>query len=731
MSRTLPRCCTACLASLVLISAPLYAVEPGGTCPPNVYDKKTPTPLPAGVTDDAIHVRADHLAMAPDGTNVFSGNVELQYGEQTVFADEIVYDKVKDEFEARGNVALLSRGGDAIETPLLRLQRETGVGYADAAILTFADQNARGRARRIEFQGRERTRLEGARYTTCPPGQETWYLWAGSIELDHAEDTGAARNAIVSFKSVPLFYWPYLTFPISDQRKSGVLPPRLGDTSNSGSFIAIPYYFNIAPQLDATITPHYYSERGVLLQNEGRYLGQRFNGVLNVEYIDEDRLTDDSRSALHYAHNQTFSPHWWGSIDYNSVSDKDYFVDFSDNPSVTAQTHIPQQFEINYADAYSQITARTMSYETVDESIPASDAPYERLPQVLFNVQAPPAPAMPSYGIGGEFVSFERDAGVVGDRLDLRPAVSLPLRNAFGFLTPTLAVRHTAYSLQNTTVDTEPTRTLPMFSLDSGLVFERDQRYGSRNYTQTLEPRLYYLYVPYENQDHLPNFDTDLPDFSFDNLFRENRFTGADRVGDANQATAALTTRLLDEAGRERVRASIGQIYYFADRRVNLTPGQVETDAYSDIAAEARAQLARRWYLRGGLQWDPRDATTRDSSVYLQFRPAADRIINVGHRYTKEEQEQVDVSTQWPVGQRWTLMARGNYSLWEDTNIDSYAGFQYHACCWIARLYARRYLVRDQGQVDNIMFEFELTGLASLGQSPVSPLRENAFMLGD
>jgi LPS-assembly protein len=731
MPRTLTRCRLACLASLFLVIGPVGAAETEGSCPPNVYTKRAPTPLPAGAVEDAIHVRADRMAVAADGANVFSGNVELQYGEQTVFADEIVYDKVKDEFEARGNVTLLSRGGDAVETPLLRLQRQAGTGYADAAILTFAGQNARGQARRILFEGRERTRLEGAQYTTCPPGQESWFLSAGSIELDYSEDTGTARNATVSFMNLPVFYWPYMTFPISGQRKSGLLPPRVGNTSNSGSFIAIPYYFNIAPPLDATVTARYYSRRGLLWQNEGRYLGERFNGVLEAEYIADDQLFDDSRSALRYRHNHTLGRHWWGNIDFNTVSDKDYFVDFSDSPTRMAQTHLPQLVELNYAGARTRITARTLNYETVDEAIPAADRPYERLPQLLFSAQLPHLPSRPRYGVDGEFVSFERDVGLAGDRLDLRPAVSLPLRNTFGFITPTVAARHTAYRLRGVTDDVEPTRTLGVFSLDSGLIFERERRHGSRGFTQTLEPRLFYLYVPYENQDELPNFDTALPDFSFDNLFRENRFVGADRVGDANQVTAALTTRLLDETGRERLRASIGQIYHFADRRVTLTPGLTETRGYSDVAAEARAQLARRWYLRTDLEWDPRDGTTRDSSIYLQFRPAANKIINVGHRYTQDEQEQIDVSTQWPVGRRWTLAARSNYSVWEDTNIDSYAGFQYHACCWVGRLYARHYLVRDQGQVDSVMFEFEITGLASLGQSPVSPLRENAFMLGD
>jgi LPS-assembly protein len=372
-----------------------------------------------------------------------------------------------------------------------------------------------------------------------------------------------------------------------------------------------------------------------------------------------------------------------------------------------------------------------LSYETVDDAIPPEELPYERLPQVLLSAELPHGPSRPRYSVGGEFVSFERDVGLAGERLDLRPAATLPLHNAFAFVTPTVAARHTAYSLRGVTGDTEPARTLGVFSVDGGLIFEADRRSGSRGYTQTLEPRLFYLYVPYEDQDHLPNFDTALPDFSFENLFRENRFVGADRIGDANQVTAALTTRLLDEAGRERLRASIGQIYYFADRRVSLTPGTIETRHYSDLAAQVRAQLARRWYLRTDLQWDPRDAATRDSSVYLQFRPAANKIINVGHRYSDDLQEQVDLSTQWPVGRRWTLMARSNYSLWEDTNIDSYAGFQYHACCWVGRVYARRYLVRDQGQTDSVMFEFEITGLASLGQSPVSPLRENAFMLDD
>ena len=337
-----------------------------------------------------------------------------------------------------------------------------------------------------------------------------------------------------------------------------------------------------------------------------------------------------------------------------------------------------------------------------------------------------------NYYFESEAVNFERSVGITGERLNLSPALSFPLENSYGFVTSRIGVRHIAYHLSNATDET-PTLTRGVFSLDSGLIFERDSRWGERRYTQTLEPRLYYLYLPRKNQDALPNFDTGAADLSFSNLFRDNRFAGGDRLGDSNQVTAALTTRFIDEKdGAERGRASIGRIYYLADRQVNLPAGPSGTAA-SDVVGEATATLIGNWHARTAAQWNRMDDHMQKYNFYLQYNPAKNRIVNVGKRFSRNDLEQADLSTEWPIAGRWTFRARSLFSLRDHRNVDSVAGVEYNACCWALRVMGSRRLVvdtqRDNAatQVKSIMLELELTGLSKLGHVPDSPLRESVF----
>lgn len=729
MRRTYLKGCAAGLASLLVITiAPAVAAPP--LCPPIRYLDKVPTIPPEAITENApIQVRADRVDRTRDGRSVFSGHVELRYTNQTVFADQIIYDPARDEFQATGNVTLLTADGNAVETPLLVFHPKQQTGYTGRAVLIFGAQNARGSAKSIIISSRTRTELKGARYTTCPPGHDGWVLSGSDIKLNHQTATGSALNALVRFKGVPVFYVPYFSFPITNQRKTGFLMPRIGVASRSGFFVATPYYFNILPNLDATLTPRWLTNRGLLTAAEGRYLMPSFNGSINVEYIGHDRMYGAPRYAATLIHNQVFSPEWWGDVNVNKVSDSTYFSDFSDSTAQSSQTHVPQRADLNYAGSIWQISTRLFAYQTIDTTIPVDQRPYRRLPQILFNADPPFRADGPRYGLAGEFVNFERDGSVSTRRLDLAPSIGIPWRNAYAYATPKVTLRNTSYQFSAGGPGSTLTRTLPMVSLDSGLELDRTASIGGRDYTQTLEPRFFYLYVPYRNQDTIPLFDSAVPDLSFYNLFRENRYIGADRIGDANQATLALTSRLLDPQGVERVRGSIGEVFYFQDRRVTLPGETLDNRRVSDLVGEVQALLAPRWFARSTVQWDPSNSVADQSAVFLQYHPDADKIINVGHLYTRGSQNQIDVSAQWPLRGRWTVLARSNYSLRDQMNLDSYAGVQYRSCCWAMRLYDHRRVTPPSEQVNTVMFEFELTGLGTFGEAPLSPLRQNAFML--
>ena len=687
-------------------------------------------PAPADMPTD---IRARELRSVPGGVSEFSGNVELQRGAERLSADRLRYDQATAQTDASGHVTLQSASGATFQTEETHLNLDSHIGYTGPGTYRLEGGRARGDAQRIDFEGPHLTRLKQARYTTCAPGQDDWFLKITELKLDTQKQIGTAYYNSVRFMDVPVFYLPYLSFPLSDQRKSGFLVPRLGSTTNRGLEVATPYYLNLAPNYDDTLTPHLMTRRGLQIQNEFRYLTAQSRGTLQLEELPNDRLANrDDRAAGSYQHQQTFNPRWSGHVDVQAVSDKQYLSDFGDDIGTTSQTYLPQNAEVNYLGAAWNFSARAADYQTIDPTIQSSDRPYARLPQVNLSFNPAPDPNQVNYRFDSEAVNFTRDVGVTGERLSLYPAVSLPLANRYGYVTPRIGLRHVAYHLSNTP-DQTPTLTRGIFSVDSGLYFERDSRWSGRTYTQTLEPRLYYLYIPRKGQDGLPNFDTSVPDTNFANLFRDNRFVGGDRIGDSNQITAAVTTRFLDsDDGAERARASLGRIYYFQDREVNLPPGPDEATA-SDIIGEAAMRLASYWYGRTNVAWDLTDNHLQQYGLFLQYNPAKNRIVNIGKQFTRGETEQSDVSAEWPIVGRWSFRARSLYSWRDHRNIESYAGAEYNACCWALRVLGRRSLFVDTlnnnaaTQNNSIMFELELTGLSKLGRVPDSPLRQSVF----
>lgn len=730
-ARTLPLLLRGLAFVGALLAAAAAAAAEDSACPPPPAAIR-PAAETVGTTPDRTQIEARHFTSdRRTGVSEFTGEVRLQREGQQVFSEYLRYDQPQDRIEARDRVRLEDAQGDVFATDRLELVLEDRTGETGPGTYTLAGtrRGARGDAERIEFAGHNRTILHRARYTTCPAGQDDWFLEVERLELDQAADIGTARHARVRYFGVPVFYFPYLNFPLSDERKSGFLMPRVGHTDKSGAELAVPYYFNLAPNYDDTLTPRFLAKRGLQLQNEFRYLGRSLDGRVDLEYLPSDDLYGDNRAAFHLRHRQTFGPHWTAVVDLRGVSDKQYLEDFGDRLEIAAQTHLPQNVEVRYGGPLLAFGARASGYQTVDPAIAPLDRPYARLPELRLTTSRPLAANRLNPTFEGEWVNFKRDVGVTGSRLNLAPGLSLPLARPWGFLTSRVAVRHLAYDLNEAGAgaDETPSVTAGVFSLDGGLFLERLTQIGGRALTQTLEPRLFYLYVPYRDQDGLPRFDTGVPDLSFESLFRENRLVGGDRIADANQLTAALTTRFLDEAdGAERLRLAIGRIYYFADRRVNV-PAGTNTATASDYVAEAAAWLPANVAARAFLQWDPRRREAARASFYLQYMPARDRIANLGYQFIRDTIEQLDASAEWPLGPRLALRARTMYSLRDDRNLESYAGLSYHSCCWAVRLFASRRLSGGTTQVNGIHFELELTGLGKLGEAPASPLKQGLF----
>lgn len=695
------------------------------------------TPLPpeqrgVPVSKLPIELEADQIERTQDGPVVFTGRAVAKRGAQSLTADRLVYTEAKDEVEAKGSVLLRTAAGDAIHTSFLRYRLDNGIGEARRSEFEIADRErdlgdpkrvavmARGSAERVKFASQDLIKLDNATYTTCVKGQDDVILQAKKVELDFVSGEGTAKNMTLRFKNVPIFYAPTLTFPISNKRKSGFLYPSLGGQGGSGFVFGVPYYWNIAPNMDATITPWVMTRRGIKLDGEFRYLQENYSGTARGAYLPSDneyRGGGEDRGAFSWKHRQRISKRWRGDVDYQWVSDADYFDDFSTDIGITAQTHLPQQANVYYDSPWGEFSAGILRYQTIDDTIPKSSRPHERLPRLTFKADIPYRRGGPKYEFRGEVVNFDHDVLVSGTRLDLTPSVSFPMEAIYGYLTPKLAVRHTSYhGLDNVAAgaDTNPSRTVGVFSVDSGLFFERNASWRGAPYIQTLEPRVFYVYANREKQDDLPNFDTGAVSFNnFSDFFRDNQFTGADRVEDANRVTVAVTSRMLDaKTGKERMRASVGQIYFFEDREVTF--GKPLTRSTSDILFDLQAQLTPVLEVGGFWQWNPSDDRTEQARVTVNYSNGGDRRAYVTYRYTRNATDQAEVGGRWPLAPRWSVQGRYVYSFRDDQSLETYAGVNYNACCWVLHIAAQRRVNNTTNYRNAILIQLQLTGLAKI-----------------
>lgn len=691
--------------------------------------------------DTPIDVDTGALAYQQDtGILVLSGGVDVRRAQERVVADRLTYDRNTGDIQTEG-ATLLDRPGLRMIGDQALLNLETDQGQMHNVSYRFSDSaNLRGTADLAELLNPSQTRYSGLVYSTCPPGSNAWSLKASTLKLDQDEGIGVARNARLRIKGVPVAYTPYLRFPIDDRRRSGFLIPTIGTSDESGFELTLPYYWNIAPNLDATLSPQILSERGLLMGTEVRYMTRRDRGRIEAELIPDDAKYegDSPRWALNLEEDGTWFGRFRTLLELSAVSDDQYLEDFGNGLDITSTRRLLQRGALTYAGRGWSLLTAVEGYQTVDPETTPEQRPYGRLPQVLFNLNPVKVGAGFLASVNAEYDYFDHNHIVYGQRLAMQPSLSLPLRRSYGHLIPRVALNLSGYDLSNTAPNqpTSPSHSIPTLEVDGKLIFERDANLFGNSALQTLEPRLYYLYTPFEDQSETPVFDSSVLNFNFANLFRDNRFTGRDRIGDTNQITTALTSRFLDtQTGAEMLRLSVGRILYFADRRVQIDR-PVQTASESPVAGEVSAQLFDHWRGRASFEWDPDEETDQWGRRTLQLQYSEDdarRLVNLAYRFDRgtsieNRYETTDLSFQMPVANRVNVVGRWLYSLETEETSDAFAGIEFGQCCWKVRVLGRHFKnSADSAATTSVMLQVELAGLGAFGSSVDSFLQREVY----
>ncbi len=715
-------------AALLWLAPPLQA-QNWALCGEGLFIPSRPDVEYRSGIPGAADMTADEADVDNEAISLLIGDVQVVRDNQLLEADTVIADKREQTIEAQGRVRLWDDGmffsGDYAHVDF-----DTDVKTVEKGDYTVMQAHAHGESRHLVLTGKDLVVANDASYSTCNPDQLDWTLTARELTLDRVADEGKARHATIRVRGVPIFYSPYLTFPLSDKRRSGFLFPTFGATESSGFETRVPYYWNIAPNYDATFTARGMTKRGLLAEGEFRYMTGYGRGELRGEILPRDFEDDDrTRGAIAFDHRGSFAPGWRTNIDINWVSDSTYLEDLGTNINITGQSFLRRRGDLRYQNNRFNTLARLDDYQTVDDTILPRNRPYKRLPQLVFDLPSRDVNRKLDIGFDGELVNFDRKDSVTGQRLDLYPELSFPIRNSAAYFTPKVGVRYTTYNLtgREAGASSNPSRVLPIVSADTGVIFERDWSFRGSRFLQTLEPRLFYVYVPFDNQDDLPVFDTSVFTGTFEQLFRTNVFTGPDRVQNANQLTLALTTRLLAPGtGDEILRASIGQIRYFADRKVTLPGGTPQTSSGSEIAASLLANLSDVWRISGSWLYDPNTSQINRNVISLRYQPSPQRVVNLSYRFIRDTLNQTDLSGAWPITHNWSLVGRWAQAWDTESLVEVFGGVEYESCCWASRFVVRRFVTNTRGDFDTgVFFQLELKGLAGVGRRTVDFLKQN------
>jgi len=679
-------------------------------------------------------VSAEQMSGRPDREIVLEREVEIIKGDTVIHADKATYRVVEDEVEAVGNVRM-RRFGDSYTGDEVRLKIEAQEGYVLRPTYRLETNNAQGKAERIDFEGEDRATVHDGSYSTCEGPDPDWYLQASRLNLDAARDEGIARGTRVYFKGVPILAGPAISFPLSDARKSGFLPPTIGTTNKGGFEVTTPYYFNIAPARDLTLYPKLYALRGLQLGADARYLGERYSGQTKLELLPADQQARTDRYAISSTHSQVLAPGWSAAWNLNAASDDAYPTDFASTITAATQRLLLRDMAVSYGSSNWSTVARLSNYQVLQDPLAPIARPYDRLPQLAVNAGQLDVNGF-DWNVASDFTHFSHPDSALprGERFFVNPSLAYPVIRPGYFITPKLSLHASRYSLDTpaTAAARNASRVVPTFSVNSGLVFERDAQFFGNAMTQTLEPRLFYVYTPFRPQAEadFPLFDTAQADLSFAQLFSENRFVGQDRISDANQVTAALVSRYIEPSGEERMRFAVGQRFNFAEQRVTLTGNSPRSESRSDVLVSAYGRVSRVLNVEGNVQYSQSLRAISRASYGARWQPAPMHVLNLQYRLDRLIDQrnilkQVDLSAQWPFAQRWYGVGRINYSIPDSKVAESLLGVEYKADCWIFRLVGQRTPTAQGQATSSLFFQLELTGLTRLGSSPLRALRAN------
>ena len=724
-------------------------------------------------------------------TGVLQGDVLLRQGRLQARADQASFDQANAQAVLEGNVRLRDQGvlvlGDSAS-----MRIDNGETHIDGVEYVVHDARARGTAETLRRRDDAVIVISDGSYTTCEPGENTWSLHGKDIELDRETGWGEAKHVTLRVKDVPVFYTPYMYFPIDDRRQTGLLTPSFSYSSDNGTEIETPYYINIAPNYDATLYPRYLSERGLQMEGDFRYLHDDDEGTLTAAFLNDSKY-GENRWLYGWQHEGGLKSRWSTEVDYTDISDPYYFQDLDTALEARSGTYVNQRAGITYRGDGWRFQAAVHGYELATIT---SVTPYERLPQLRLDGANWLGDTGLRFGYNAEYAYFDRNlsngfltgkdgiqfdsAGqpiltadenlvglqrATGHRVVVSPSISYPWRNSWAFVTPKVRTQSTYYDLNFDSradgfdyagANNNPSSTIPVASLDTGLYFDRATSWFGRNLRQTLEPRAFYLYAADEDQDDQPLFDTNQNTFSYSSLFRDNRFSGNDRVADANQLSLGLTSRALEANGTERARASFGQVFYFRDRNVQLldTDGvarDAEKSSSSAYAAEAMYQVSDAWRLNADVIWDPDDSTSDAGSVFAHYQPEPRKVLNMGYRYRNNINtynaltgtfqrdpdsriDQSDLSFMWPLNPQWSLIGRWQHDFAEDRTLEAFGGLEYDSCCWKLRV-VNRYWV-DYNEFESvatddanrgIFLQIVLKGLGSVSGNEVESLLDDGI----
>lgn len=686
------------------------------------------------IDEQPVIISADKAQAKQDEKASFSGKVSVDQGGRHLGAEVVEVNSQDKRLQALGGINYKD-GMVAVKAESLSSDLNSYDSELNKAKYQLYGFNGRGKAENLKIKNRSDVELSETTYTACPPGDNSWQVSAEKIEIDSSSEWAEAYHAVVKIYDVPVFYLPYFTYPISDKRKSGFLFPSVGSSTENGIELKVPYYWNIAPQVDATFTPRLLSKRGSQLQGEFRYLSEGSVGIMNAEYMPHDDKLGEHRWMYHWKHDSNLSRHWRLNTDFTDVGDVNYFNELGSSINSSTENQLLQSAQLQYLQRHWELSMELRNFEVLGGG---DEDPYTMLPQVSFNMDVPAFSDF-RFTLDSEFVQFDNSSEelTTAQRFHFEPGLLWPWIKPQGFMIGEAKLIQSYYVQDVSFLDADVykehvSRTLPEFRLHGGLNFERQVSMFNSTYTQTLEPQLQYLYIPYKNQDDIGIYDTAILKTDYYGLFRDRSFSGYDRIADANQMTFGLTTRYLNDSAEERFRFSIGQNYYFKQSQLALSAeSELKESSSSALLMEFDANFADNWAFNSGVEFSNKEFRVNKGNAVLEWRPEAGKLAQINYRYSyvnteldEPEIDQIGSKLSWPLSNNYQLVSSYYRDLIKNRSVETFAGIQYDSCCWAVRLIYERYLKTNYesdlyddaiAKFDSgLKLQFELKGFSSV-----------------